>query len=242
MNYFIWKGADSRTKGMRLKSPLPIIRPEERVEHIQIPGRAGDLTQTEGEDIYNSYIQTASISVDEASHVRDVFAWLRGEGWLISSSEPDRRQRARVIGAITLDKVSKYLDIWTGECQFYCQPLKELLNEETVTVTPGGTVTNRGDVTSCPLMKVTASGETVDLSCGWTDGSTAGLTQITVTGLNSGAVIWIDSETLEIWNEAKTAMLTIGASGEFPRLHPGENTISGTGWSQAVITRRERYL
>lgn len=242
MSYFKWNGVDCRTMGVRLRSPLPIIRPEERVEHIEIPGRAGDLTQTEGSDIYNSYIQTASISVDEATNVRDVFSWLRGSGWLTTSSEPDRRQQARIIGAITLDKVSKYLDIWSGECQFYCQPLKELLSEENVTVSAGGTVNNRGDVWSDPLMKVTASGATVTLTAGRTYGSQASLEQIQITGLSSGTVIWIDSRTLEVWNEAKTALLTVTASGDFPRLAPGENTISGTGWSQAVITRRERYL
>ena len=56
-SYFIWNGTDCRSKGIILDGPIPIIRPEERVKHIEIPGRSGDLTELEGEDdelIYNS--------------------------------------------------------------------------------------------------------------------------------------------------------------------------------------------
>ena len=55
-SYFIWKSRDCRTMGVKLSGPVPIVRPEERVEHIVIPGRAGELTQVEGENIFNSYI------------------------------------------------------------------------------------------------------------------------------------------------------------------------------------------
>ena len=50
-SYFIWKNKDCRSMGVRLAAPVPIIRPEERVQHIQIPGRVGDLTLLEGENI-----------------------------------------------------------------------------------------------------------------------------------------------------------------------------------------------
>jgi phage-related protein len=40
------------------------------------------------------------------------------------SGEPDRKQAARVIGAITLNRISRNMDKWQGEVQFYCQPLK----------------------------------------------------------------------------------------------------------------------
>ena len=62
-SYFIWKNKDCRSMGVKLSGPVPIVRPEERVEHVQIPGRSGDLTETEGAEVYNSYIQTASILV-----------------------------------------------------------------------------------------------------------------------------------------------------------------------------------
>ena len=44
-SYFIWKNKDCRAMGVKLSGPVPIVRPEERVEHVQIPGRSGDLTE-----------------------------------------------------------------------------------------------------------------------------------------------------------------------------------------------------
>ena len=113
-SYFIWRGIDSRSMGVILRRAAPLIRPEERVEHLTIPGLSGDLTVTEGQDIYNSYIQTLEISVRGGWRVRDVYRWLRGSGKVVFSSDPDKQQDARIIGAVTLNKVSRNLDNWAG--------------------------------------------------------------------------------------------------------------------------------
>lgn len=234
-SFFIWNGIDCRSNGVIMRGPAPIIRAEERVRHVEIPGVAGDLTETEGENIYNSYIQTISISVKGGFNVRNIFKWLRGAGYVTFSGEPDRRQKARVIGAITLNKHSRNMDWWEGEFQFYCQPFKELLQEAKVTIGAlGSTVRNNGDVTCRPIWKVTPSGSAAAVSAG---GKT-----IAVTGLTSGTVIWIDSETMEIWNADKSALITASSAGEFPVLIPGANTVSGSGWSSIEIEKREKYL
>ena len=80
-SYFIWKNRDCRSMGVRLSGPVAIVRPEERVQHVQIPGRSGDLTETEGTHIYNSYIQTLQISVRDGSQVRSVFRWYRRQSY-----------------------------------------------------------------------------------------------------------------------------------------------------------------
>lgn len=230
-SYFIWNGVDCRSMGIIMRGPAPIIRPEERVNHVEIPGRSGDLTETQGENIYNSYIQTVSFAVRGGQRVRDVFRWLRGAGYVTFSGEPDRRQQARVIGAVTLNKHGYNLDYWEGECQIYCQPLKELLNEPKVTITSAGTVRNNGDVECAPLWKITATGN-VTLSAG---GNT-----ITVT--TGSGTIWIDSDTMEVWNSDRTALLTANSAGDFPVLQPGANSVTGGGWSRIEIEKRERYL
>lgn len=234
-SYFIWNGTDCRAMGVTVQGPAAMIRAEERVNHVTIPGRSGDVTETEGENIYNSYIQTVSIIVHGGMRVREIYRWLRGPGYVTFSGEPDRRQPARVIGAITLDKHSRNLDYWTGEVQFYCQPLKELLRPETVAITSSGAVVrNSGDVNSSPLWKVTASGTGVTL--------TAGGNTITVSSLSSSQIIWIDSDTMEVWNGAKDTLLTVNSAGDFPILLPGNNVVTGTGWSRIEIDKRERYL
>ena len=240
-SFFIWKGKDCRSMGIVMRGPAPIVRPEERVQHVQIPGVSGDMTETEGENIYNSYIHTVSMSVRGGFRVREVYRWLRGEGYLTLSGEPDKRQKARVIGAITLNKVSRNLDNWAGEVQFYCQPLKELLTESKVTVTStGASVVNTGDVNCRPLYKITTSGTSISLGASGT--GTPASNTMTATGLTSGVVYWIDAETMEVWNADKSATVTEKSAGEFPVLAPGTNTLTFSGISSIEITKRERFL
>ena len=227
-SFFIWNGIDCRSKGVIMRGPAAIVRAEERVRHVEIPGSAGDLTETEGKDIFNSYIQTVSISVKGAYNVRNIYKWLRGAGFVTFSGEPDRRQRARVIGAITLNRVSRNIDHWAGEVQFYCQPLKESLREEPVTLTASA------------LYKVTTSGTAVGIKVEG-ENTPAG-NMIVLAGITSGAVIWIDSETMEVLNADRTESLTKQSAGEFPVLGVGNNTVTLTNISSIEIEKRERYL
>ena len=233
--YFIWNGKDCRSMGVMLQGPVPIIRPEERVQHVEIPGRSGDLTELEEEQIYNSYIQTVTIQVQGGYRVRDIFNWMKGAGYVTFHGEPDRKQAARIIGAITLNKHSRNLDWWVGEAQFYCQPLKKLLTEVPVTITSSGsTVMNAGDVKSKPKITATASGTSMSITVG---GKT-----LTISGLTSGNDYIIDSEITEVCTADRSALLTENSQGDFPRLAQGSNTITGSGWSKLVIDRRERFL
>lgn len=237
MLYFIWKNEDCRSKGIKLQSPVPIIRPEERVEHVEIPGRSGDLTETQGEEIYNSYIQTAQIAVPGWLNIRGIYSWLRGSGYVTFHGEPDRRQAARIIGAITLTKHSRNLDWWEGECQFYCQPLKELLYPKTTTITSSGTtVVNTGDVTSKPFITAKASGTSMMVA--------AGGRSLVIHNTTSSTEYMIDCDTMEVYyrESQDTILKTKDTSGKFPVLLPGENTITGSGWSSLVIDKRERFL
>ena len=234
-SYFIWKNQDCRSMGVLLQGPVPIVRPEERVSHVEIPGRSGDLTELEGEEIYNSYIQTATIMVKGGFHVREVYKWLRGSGYVTFHGEPDRKQPARIIGAVTLQKHSRNLDWWVGEVQFYCQPLKMKLSDNTVTISSSGSsVLNAGDVQSRPKIKATANATSLTVTA---NGKT-----LTVTGLTSGQKYIIDSDIMEVTDNAGTTILTQNSTGDFPVLEPGSNTVTGSGWSALEIDRRERFL
>ena len=233
-SYFIWKNVDCRAMGVKLQGPAAIIRPEERVQHVTIPGRSGDLTALEGEHIYNSYIQTVTIMAHGAARIRQIYDWLRGSGYVTFSGEPEKKQQARVIGAVTLDRHSYNLDWWVGDVQFYCQPLKEKLTEDPVTLTAAGTVRNTGDVDSRPMIKATASGTTMTI--------TAGGKTLTLTGVTSGTAYRIDCDAMEVLSADGTTLLTNMSSGDFPVLKPGANSVTGSGWSRLEIERRERYL
>lgn len=232
--FFIWNNKDSRSMGIVKRGPSPIIRPEERVQHVEIPGVSGDLTEIEGENIFNSYIQTASISVIGGFRVRDVYKWLRGDGYVIFDGEPDRKQKARIIGAITLERISRNMDRYAGEVQFYCQPLKQKLVEEQVTITGPMDVFNYGDVISRPRFAVVASDTTIVL--------TVGSRSLSMTDAIIGSVYIFDSETMEVTDNLGTTLMTACTVGEFPMLDPGATYVTGSGWSTIVIDKRERFL
>ena len=234
-SFFIWKNADCRSMGIWLPAPPQIVRGEERVSHVTIPGRAGELTLTEGENIFQSYIQTVTIQMRGAYRIREVMNWLKGEGYVTFGGEPDRRQKARVIGAVSMNRHSKNTDWWTGEVQFYCEPLKELLNPATTEITSSGSaVVNAGDVKSRPKITATASSTSMTITKG---GKT-----LTITGLTSSSQYIIDCEAGMVTNAAGTENLTANSSGDFPVLDVGSNTITGSGWSKLVFDRRERFL
>ena len=236
-SFFIWKNKDCRSMGVVLRSALPIIRPEERVNHIEIPGASGDLTQLEGEDneqVFNSYIQTAEIEVKGGFHVREAYNWLRGAGYFTSGSEPDRKQPARIIGAITLQRHSKNLDWWVGECQFYCQPLKELLTEKTNSIEPNGDLMNTGDVRERPEWSFVATDTTATISAG---GKT-----LEISGLTIGNAYLVRSDAQIVMTADKQTDLTKNSTGDFPVLEVGHNTVTGSGWATVTVWRRERFL
>ena len=234
-SYFIWKNADCRSKGVTIAAPAQIIRGEERVSHVTIPGRAGELTLTEGDDIYQSYIQTVTIQMRGGQRVREILEWLKGSGYITFSGEPDRRQKARVIGAVSLNRHSRNSDYWTGEVQFYCEPLKELMSPAVTEITSSGSgVMNAGDVKSRPKIIATASGTSMTITA---NGKT-----LTITGLTSAVQYIIDCEAGMVTNAAGTENLTANSSGNFPELAPGANEVTGSGWSKLVFDRRERFL
>lgn len=233
-SYFIWNGIDSRTQGIVLRKPAPLIRPEERVKHTTIPGLSGDLTEIEGEHIYNSYIQTVEMSVRDHTQVRSIFGWLRGGGYITFSSDPDKEQEARIIGAVTLERVSRNLDHWAGTVQFYCQPLKQRIYDLAETLTASGTIRNNGDVVCKPIILATPSSgaTTMTIAIG---GKTLSLTG--VDGIRK-----IDCLAQEITNADETALYTVKSAGPFPTLERGGNLITGSGWSKLEIYKRERFL
>lgn len=233
-SYFIWNNVDSRSMGIVLTGAAAIMRGEERVQHVTIPGRAGELTLTEGDGIYQSYIQSIEMSVRGGFRVRDVYDWLKGSGFITFSGEPDRKQAARVIGAITLEKISKNMDAWRGSVQLYCEPLKQLLTSKSDSVSNGSTVINTGDVTERPSISFVAGSTSATIGCG---GQT-----LTMTGLTQGSSYLIDSDSEMFMTADRSANLTANTSGGFPVLNTGSNTFACTNASSVTINRRERFL
>jgi len=231
LHYFIWNGTNTQDKHIQVANRVPVVRPEERVQHVTIPGRVGELTVTEGDQIYNSYIQTAEVAVDGKANVHEAENWLKGEGLITFDTEPNRQQKARIIGAVTLDKHSKNMDRYSASVQFYCEPVKSDPDEEDIEVTESGaTITNPGDLNAYPLIKITGSGQ-ITLSCGGN--------VLTIPECVSGWTVDCENE----WILDGGTPLGGVCSGAFPVFVPGVNTLAFTGSiTKLEITPRFRYL
>lgn len=229
--YFIWN--DTRSDAMHIfyNDRTPVIRPEERVDHIVIPGRTGELTQVEGENIFNSYIQTIALTVQGLENVPAAEIWLKGDGYVTFDTQPELKQRARIINAVTFQRHSKNANYYTGEVQFYCDPVKGQLNEAQIEVTESGTtLENPGTLPALPEIQIEGSG-TVSISI---EGKT-----LIIPDLESG---WTaDCENKWI---CRNGVPQFGAwQGEFPEIPVGESTILYTGNVTAItITPRWRWL
>ena len=231
LHYFIWNGTDSRTKHIRVNNRVPIVRPEERVEHITIPGRAGELTQVEGEHIYNSYIQSVSLEVLGAAYVPAAEVWLTGGGEVTFDTQATLKQKARIINAVTFEKVSRNLDIWKAEVQFYCEPFKSLTDEEDIEVTESGdTLENPGTLPALPEIQIEGSGA-VSISI---NGVTLIIPDLTSGWTADCANNWI----------CQNGVPQFGAwQGSFPEIPVGESTLLYTGNVTAItITPHWRFL
>ena len=227
---FTWNGDSCRAKGIRLISMPQIIRPEERVDHVTIPGRSGEMTLTQGDDIYNSYIQTIPLIIDNAADVKAAEEWLRGDGWLTFSGQSNLRQKARVINAVTFEKHSKNSTWWEAEVQFYCDPIKHAVSEDTIEVTTSGTaVNNPGDMRAYPKIAITGSGAVTVASGGAT---------LTIPNCVNGWVIDCENE----WILAGNTPQVNACSGNFPIFNPGNNAVTFTGATKLTITPNWRYL
>lgn len=228
--YFIWNGENSKTKHIRVQDRAPIIQPEERVEHITIPGRSGELTQVEGKNIFNPYIQTQTLIIDEQQYVEQAEAWLNGDGYVTFDTQPNLRQRARVINAVTFSKHTHNHDYWVGEVQFYCDPIKRPLEDTDIEVTESGqTLTNPGTLPAFPEIQIEGSGA-VSVSI---DGKT-----LIIPDLTSGWVADCENK----WISQNGVPQMNAWRGEFPEIPVGESTILYTGDVTAItITPHWRY-
>ena len=227
---FTWNGWNSRDMGIRLREMPPIIRPEERIQHVTIPGRSGELTLAEGEDVYNSYIQTIPLAVKTEEAVRAAESWLRGSGVVSFSGQPTLQQAARVINAVTFTKHGRNSVWWDGEVQFYCDPVKHLIGEEEITLAESGeSIECSGTLEAFPLITIHGSG-TVTIRI-WDR-------TLTIPEATDGMIVDCENQ----WVLTGGVPIMNACSGKFPKLLPGENIITFTGATSLTVAPRSRFI
>lgn len=230
-SWFIWRGEDSRNHGIILQSSPGIVRAQERVTQITVPGRSGDLTYTE--DAWEPYAVNLAVTIRGSDNARSCWQWLTGSGMLTLSSDPLRQQEARVINSITLEKVSRNMDAWAGDITFWCQPLKGAIHEAAETVTDGDYIINQGDVPAKPIITLAGSGLLV------VDIGGRSLSVSNITSAEGGVVIDCAAEQVTTLNGG--TLITERSGGDFPVLPLGKSLVTVAADS-CTIKKEVRWL
>lgn len=212
MNYCIFKDINSLELGLYIERCPAKISPKRRDETFTVPGRHGNLTTTDG--AFESYIRSAEFIVKDEKRIDEICAHFKGSGWLIFSSEPDRKYKARVANQIEFSHVIRHFKRFVVE--FEVQPFGYDVFEQTITKTAPFSLFNIGTVDSEPIITIFGTGN-ITL---YVNNQSISLKEI-------AGSITIDSEMQNAYNGA--ASMNNKMSGEFPILSLGENHIKWLG-------------
>jgi predicted phage tail component-like protein len=188
------------------------ISPKRRDETFTVPGRHGNLTTTDG--AFDSYIRSAEFIVKDEKRIDEIFAHFKGSGWLIFSSEPDRKYKARVANQIEFSHVIRHFKRFVVE--FEVQPFGYDVFEQTITKTAPFSLFNIGTFEAEPITTIFGNGN-ITL---YVNNKSIYLKEIT-------DKIIIDSEMKNAYNNSVS--LNYKMNGDFPTLSLGENNISWIG-------------
>lgn len=229
MNYFMFKGINSKEfSGLVVNTLPPITKAPKRVETQQIDGVDGEIITELG---YSAYDKDITITLMKLKDLDEIMAWLNGEGELVTSLEPDKVYKARVIDGIDYERV---YSMKSATITFRVQPFKYELDENPVTLTESGkSVTNNGLETSKPRMTIIGSG-TIELIVN-------GNKFFSYNFPESETEVVIDSEKQDAY--LGTILKNRNMTGEFPILQSGDNTITWDGAvTSIVIEPKSRWL
>lgn len=214
MAYFIWNGTDSRTKNIGLKTLPARIKPKARTEIIQIAGRNGYFTQSDG--TYDSMSLSAECWLKKGGDVYDVINWLKGSGTLIFSDDLNKQYDAVIINAIPLERVLK---LWrTFMVQFEVQPIMRGTTLKTFTITSPtltASPTVAGNFDTAPIITLTGTGNFTITMNG---------ASIILTGVSGS--IKIDNDLMNATESNGTVNANAKMQGNFLNLKAGANTVS----------------
>ena len=230
MPWFVWKNQNSVTNGLWINKLPPIVRAQERLQEITVPGREGVLTLTEGEDVYEPVIKKCVIIARNQMDLQSILEWLRGSGEVVFSNEPRFKYFARIAAEVSFGRISN--DLSQATVVFACNPFKGHLNtdQDALTVTTSETLYNPGNVASRPVVSVTGTGSNVSVTI-------AGNTMV-FNSLNGTIKVDCDAKIV-----TQDGSLWAGTyTGEFWKIPKGEAQVSQSGGTSVTIDPNWRWV
>lgn len=234
-----FNGVSSEAMGVIVTELPTWHRAQRRISETAIPGRSGAIVQDEGG--YDLYTATLRINCNGADP-RDVYAWLRGEGWMISSDEPGYKAYVYIYGQIDANRMRVGGDCYDNlNVGLRVEPYLREVDEAALTFTGADTFAGKGHDDSAPLLEISGTGDPILMVNGAT---------VYLYGLETGAPLYLDAEAGLAYTLEDGAPVFAGTrvgleEGEWPYLLPegGTNLINWTGSiTQVVIRPNWRYL
>lgn len=229
-NYFTLDGVDSRTYGIYISGEGTYSAPPRAYNMIPIPGRNGDLVNSENRFSNGTYSYPAFISVNTASNVAAFRAWLMslyGYKKLTDTYHPSEYRMVLFDGSFE-PTVTALKDVASFDLSFNCKPQRFLTSGDTKTTkTANFSLTNPTLYESKPLLRVYGNG-------------TLTIAGQTITIANAGTYTDIDCELMDAYQGATSRNNNITLSDyKFPVLKPGANAFTlGTGITKVEVTPR----
>jgi predicted phage tail component-like protein len=220
MSYFIFNNIRSDDMHLYIEHLPPIIKPPERYDLIKTSGSSIVRINEQGYDIYE---KTVAIGFNE-QNIESVMNWLRGQGQLIFSNELDKYYDVYIPNQIDYEKALRFRK---ANIVFLTQPYKHATGEEETT---SRIVINQGNTECLPLMTIYGSGA-VDIL----------INGVKACSVTISEYVTLDSEEQDAYKGSVLQNRVM--VGEFPKLSPGENTLTFAGNVTNVKTLvRSRWL
>ena len=226
---FRWRGVLASTMGVVVTEQVGYSRPAEKVDQVQIPGRAGMLTLATGSS-WEPVTYAPVCALKPGADRERVFAWLRGSGEVIFGSMPGFGFEARLMNQIDFRQVFEAVGAYgTFSPVFSCQPLRRQVPQEgKIVCTNGMKLTNPGNVASRPKISVFCTGS-VTLSL-------AGQA-VHLKGQTGGSVL--DCEAEDCYSGDFLSLANQLMTGEFPTIPVGTSYINWEAGAGSSVTKVE---
>jgi len=225
-DWFSWNGLRCTDYGIHVLNQPDIVRPAERISTEKVFGRSGTLTKLEGEAVFDEFIAPFECIIRNPSRLREINAWLHGDGRVAFPNRPGGFFYARVANQIEYAKILRGNPHRSFTINFRCQPF--FYHDDSpvkILLESGEFIVNPGTAASEPVITVTGSGDITLM---------VGQYIVELEGMD-GSII-LDTPHMEAYK--LDGVLPVNRNGimtgEFPLLVPGANAVSWTGDVSAI--------
>ena len=203
----IWNNVNLRDKGIIVEKEPTISKGKKNIDIIEVEGKSGFYTIDKG--TYQSFLVSVECHFDPSNaDIDDIKTFLDGVGTL--SFDGNREYIAVIQNSISFEKVIRFKSFLI---EFLCNPYCEDKNYTETTITSSPTTINIPDATfeMYPELEITATGnisKTFNIN-------------------DADGTYYLDSKLQVITHNNLNAASSM--QYDFPKLQPGENTISYIG-------------